>query len=194
MISMKKDKREKNRIDLDLTSMLDVIFIILIVVMCQLSINASNKDRESESKQNTIDAMQTENVDLHTEIESLKEENVLYETHLSNMENEEHLVSFITLSAEYETADPSIRHIRLLSGEDTKIEDMIIEEETKSDKFKELEIILSELIETDTDVPVLLTLYEDRILYRDQTRIMQILDDLREDNSNLFVRHAGEKP
>ncbi len=170
---MKKDKQDKFKIDLDLTSMLDVIFIVLMVVMCRLNFEDTRGQKE---------------------LEEARDRAVLYEQQLSSIENEDALVSFVTLSVEFESADPKTRHIRMLTGENAVMEDTVITPEGEEEGFTRLSEELETVLSEDGERPVLLTLYEDRILYRDQVRVTKLLDGLKEDHPNLFIRHGLKEP
>ena len=175
---MKRKKQDKFHIDLDLTSMLDVIFIILMVVMCQLRIDAKS---ETETM-----------AQLEAQLAEAQETADMYRDHLEAMENEEKEVSFLTVYADFEPEDPSVRHVRMVRDENPVMEDITIRPENEEEGFKTFADTLDRYLkEADAEnMPVLLTLNADRILYRDHVRVSALLDELREAHRNLFIRNG----
>ncbi len=167
---------DKFHIDIDLTSMLDVIFIILMVVMCrQLLSNA----RDAKTLQET-----------QAELEAVQADNKLYEMRLHDLENPEEGLARVTLYANYESTSPKIRHLRLMIGDSPAINDMVMmadtEEQVYSDFTAGLKAFIAE--NAEANIPVLLTLDEGNILYRDHLRVESILAELKDEFGNLYIR------
>jgi biopolymer transport protein ExbD len=174
-----KDRRntDKFNIDLDLTSMLDVIFIILMVVMTSQLLNNAKETATAR--------------ELSAELEAAKADNKAYEMQLQNMENPEKLVSFVTLYANFESADPKTRHIKLLLGEETAIDDIKLPPDNEETAYKDFGDKLASFLDDHNDTPVLLTLDDSNILYRDHVRMEEILASLKDAHPNLFIRPVG---
>ncbi len=173
-----KNRRQSDKfnIDLDLTSMLDVIFVILMVVMCrQLLTNV----RDNETIKTAA-----------AELEAVKADNELYAMQLKNLENPENSVNFVSVYANFEQNDPHVRHLKLTVGDSAVIEDLVIKPDTEESVFGEFADRLSSILSADPDIPVLLTINDQNILYRDHIRIEEILSSLKDDNPNLFMKPA----
>ncbi|MCR5501585.1 MAG: hypothetical protein K6F53_01100 [Lachnospiraceae bacterium] len=182
---MKKKGQEKSRIDLDLTSMLDVIFIILMVVMCQFRFDA---DKDAK----TLEKYKDERDEAVERAEESEEEAEIYRTQLESIEDAEQRVTFLTVFVDFEAADPSVRHIRMLHNEDPAIEDITIRPETENAQYRSFESRLEEYLSENDGMPVLLTLNEERILYRDHEAVEDVLELLKTSHANLFVRYGED--
>ena len=175
---MKKNNRDKERIELDLTSLLDVIFIILMVVMCQQLLQ-TGKDalKAEEAQEQRIEAEETAKI---------------YETRLNDIENLEDTVTFVTLYADYEKNNPKTRHLKLLYHENTVIDDIVVTPETEKAVFDAFAIRLKDYVGEHDGTIILLTLNEKNILYRDHETLMNILTSLSEENKAFFVKTSEE--
>ncbi len=178
---MKKKKQDKFHIDLDLTSMLDVIFIILMVVMCQLRFDAKSEAQNIE--------------ELTAELAEAEETADMYKSQLEAIENEDKEVAFLMVRAKFDANDPALRTISMFRDTETSLmDDITIRPDNEDEGFGNFEKKLDEyLVSADAEnMPVLLTLIDDRILYRDHVRISAILDELKEAHPNLFIRNGEE--
>ena len=173
-----KDRRnsDKFNIDLDLTSMLDVIFIILMVVMTSQLLNNAKETATAQ--------------ELSAELEAAQADNKTYEMRLKDMENPDDRVAFVTLYANFEAADPKTRHIKLLLGEDVAIEDLKLTPDNEDKIYEDFSKRLETYLEGYPDSPVLLTLDDSNILYRDHVRMEELLASVKEAHSNLYIRYS----
>ena len=169
---MKRRNRRQGP-DIDLTPLLDVIFIVLMVVMCQQSLT-SNAEKETITE-------------LENNMEVVEAENEIMKTQLDNYENENQLVAYITLKADYEKNDPKTRHIRLAYNDESVIEDIVITPDTQVQAYDQFVKEISTFVESKEGVPVLLTLEDEGILYRDHVRLEKEIAQLQETYSNLYL-------
>lgn len=170
---MRRNRKLKKGLDIDLTPLLDVIFIVLMVVMCRLSL-VTNEEREK--------TLEAEN--------AAEEASANYEvtrTQLENYENEDQLVAFITLNAMYEKNNPKTRHIRLAYNDETVIEDIVITPETQEQSYSQFVEEITAFVEGKAGSPVLLSIDDDQILYRDHIRLEKEIASLQENYTNLFL-------
>ena len=167
--------KRKSGLDIDLTPLLDVIFIVLMVVMCNRSLG-ENKEIAELTKEN----------------DQLKAENNVLKDQIYTEETKDDLVSYVVLYANYEAGNPKTRHVWLAHGDDKEIEDITITPETEEEKFNEFKEKLEEYVKERSDKPVLIVLDESRILYRDQQRLDGVLNELDHDNPNLYKRIKQE--
>ncbi len=188
---MKKSvKKGQNSIDIDLTSMLDVIFIILMVVMCNVTLGQTGAEEIREQ----LDSAQSELIEAQFNLETYEN---LVETE-SNVENE---VAFISLHADYDPADPTTRNVRLLrrvdrDGNEREAEFTTITltpaNEGREAGFADVRDSLEAYLQANSGIPVLLRLDDERILYRDWVTLHEILDELRAGHANLFITEGAE--
>lgn len=165
--------RNKVKLDLDLTPLLDVIFIVLMVVMCQMSINSESEREKTVEAENAAEEAQAKYEVVTTQLE--------------NYENEDQLVAFITLNAMYEKNDPKTRHIRLAYNDATLIEDIVITPDNQEDAYIQFAYEITSFLEEKEGSPVLLSIDDSRILYRDYVRMEKEIASLQEAYNNLFL-------
>lgn len=229
----KRNAGKNNTIEIDLTSMLDVIFIILMVVMCNVSLGKVS----AEEIQVKLDQTQTE-------LDAAKADIQTYETLNEAQENVTTDVAFVVLYADYDSTDPTTRHVRLLrkspgtvltdsespgtvltdsdsasgSPDQTAMnttsaetpdqtgtespsseaadQTMVNTDFTEitltpgadgADAFAEIQNELEAYITANSEIPVLLTVNDEQILYRDWEKLQALLDELKQAHTNLFM-------
>lgn len=172
-------------IAIDLTSLLDVIFIVLLIVMGNQRLQAENAKAEA--------AQAAEMMDQTAQIQQA------YANHIQKYEETEEYVLFIDVTAAYSSAQISRRTIRVMAGADLeKTQPYVIEISTEnaSAGFQELENVLHSRIEEyaagreEGGRPVILTLNkkDDDILYRDEVVIKAIFDRIVEQYDDVYLR------
>lgn len=170
---MRRNRKPKRGLDIDLTPLLDVIFIVLMVVMCRLSMVTEDEKEKTLAAENAA-----EEASANYEVTK---------TQLENYENEDQLVAFITLNAMYEKNNPKTRHIRLAYNDEAVIEDIVITPETQDSSYAQFVEEITAFVESKAASPVLLTIDDDQILYRDHVRMEKEIAALQETYSNLFL-------
>ena len=170
-------KRRGSRGDvlIDLTSLLDVIFIILLVVMWgQNTVETNLKQTQAEAEE----AMhQTE------------AERMLYEQQLEITENIHSYVFAVSVVVPYDKTDVTHRTIQILKeGEEIESFELIGNNVTTSvGAFRKS---LESYVKTNKDRPVIFSLNErdDKILYRDEVMVTEIFNELTKEYSNVYIR------
>ncbi|MCR4651307.1 MAG: hypothetical protein K5662_06090 [Lachnospiraceae bacterium] len=165
--------------EIDLTPLLDVIFIVLMVVMCQQSLSAQTTQEEIDK--------------LTTELEEAVDDSEFYKDQLGNYENADQLVAYVTLYADYETDDPATRHVRLAYNSDIAFEEIEITPEKEETAYGDIKDELVAFLTDHKEIPVLITLNENRILYRDQKKMTALFDELDEEYENFYVSGKQEE-
>ena len=166
----KNGSRLRNDILIDLTSMLDVIFIILLVLVCgQTTIS------------DDLDEARTQAEYAKTQAEAEKQ---LYEEQQEAFTN----VWAVSVVVPYDENEITKRQIRLLKqGEEIQSIDLIGNNITESvNNFK---AILVDYIEQNQDKPIILSVNEndDHILYRDEVMVNGIFDELVQTYGNVYI-------
>lgn len=168
-------KSTRGDIIIDLTSLLDVIFIILLVVLCgQNSVSERLSEREAEAKKKSSEA------------EVIVK---LYKDQMDIADSLNQYVWSVSIVVSYDPSEITKRQIRLLKeGEEIECFDLIgndIDESLTS--FRD---ILSDYIEKNKERPVILSLNEEdeNILYRDETAVNEILFELAKGYSNVYIK------
>ena len=176
---MKKRWNRDNNIDL--TSMLDVIFIFLMLSVClQTSSNSNfqskydNNVQELESIKQELESVKEYNQELEDNIEAVKKLNEDHSDHISDAFD---LSVWITLAVDYTPTDIKKRTIRIRLNEGPEEEIKI--EDDSSDEFEQLEEKLEGIIKQNSGKPVLLRIDTSNILYRDEQRLDVLTSHLK---------------
>ncbi len=158
-----KKRRDYKDIVIDLTSLLDVIFIILMVVIANQQKLSNDTDSELE-KAKAAELKATAQYEMYKDVcDSVKN----YNTYISVYSNyEENLVT---------------RHVYVLD-KDEEIAAFTLEGKNTEKQMQELTELLTGLVTEDPEKPVVLSLNEedDAILYRDEKAIKAVFDKLKE--------------
>ena len=168
----RKNRKSKKDLIIDLTSLLDVIFIILLVVM------VGEKDSSAQQQQ-----------DLEEQIEQAENDKQLYEDMLDTQNNLSKYVYAVSITVPYDKDEIHKREIMLLTeGSEPQTFPLIGNETAESlAAFKES---LAGSIADHTDCPVILSLNDDdeKILYRDEKAVSGILYELSAEYDNVYIK------
>ena len=167
----------KTDIVIDLTSLLDVIFVILFVVMCnQINGKANYDSMAQEAKSMSASANAT--------IE-------LYEQQLDTQDNINSYVYAVSIYSYYEPENITTRYLRVLREDEVIFEESMVGNNT-DDAFNALEEELISYAIQYPDNPIIISLNEndENILYRDEKRIIDVLMDISsmEECSNVYLK------
>lgn len=171
----KKRRGTKSDIIIDLTSLLDVMFIILLVVLCgQLNV----RDRLSQTQSDTEQ--------LH---EQVKNEYQLYADWVDTEDNLHKYVWAASVVVPYNKEEVTQREIKLLK-EGSEIESFPLIGTEVSDSIAAFRNSLVEFIKENKDQPVILSLNEadDNILYRDEVMVNEIFTELSKEYPNVYIK------
>lgn len=174
---MRRRIKDKTKIELDLTSLLDVIFIILMIVMCHSMVTASVAESKVE-----------DTTEIEQELSEAQDTIAMYEAREQEILNVEDRVLFLSIYVDFDETDVKTRTIKLMYDESFEIEPIVITSVDEQSQYKLFESKLSEYLSNNADKPVLMTLDEKNILYRDHEKVYEILDDLKEMYPNLFIQ------
>ncbi len=187
----------KNDILIDLTSLLDIVFIVLLIVMCGQQL-LSDKTKKAEAT--ALEQAEKAEKMLDEADAALRESGALadyYEKHIDAFENSEQYVRFIDVVSFYDSSVRlTDRTILVTAGlnEGNEIKRIDLTPANEPDAYAELEKLLTEAVESaakaDAQVPVILSLnsQDAKILYRDEVAISNIFKALAETHNNVFVR------
>lgn len=192
--------RLKNKLNtvVELTSLLDVIFIVLMIVICNQQINLEEKGHDVEAAYEEValltaeaEAALSEAEDLRAEAEA---EKALFEEHLEKFEDISSQMTTVTVIIDYQPSNLRTRTIRLMADADTP-ETITITPETENDAYTKFEEKLEDLVTQAeaSDKPVVISIDMARILYRDELRAEEVLSAVYGRHGNLFYRKSAEK-
>ena len=166
---------DKLDIALDLTSLLDVIFIVLMVVMCQRELN--------------VQAVNSEVSDLTAQLEDAESTIEMYEAYRDEVDGISDKVTFATLRVDFGEEDPSSRTVKLMIGEDVEgFTGFDITPDNEEEQYGLLQTSLEQFISSaDGELPVWITLSDENILYRDWIRVTEMLESFKASYPNLYI-------
>lgn len=166
--------RNRNDIVVDLTSLLDVIFILLLVVLCAQSTMTYKLEDEQSRLDDATD--QTE------------ESKWLYDNQVDLVNN----VWAVSVIVPYDENEITKRQIKfLIRGEEIESIDLVGNDVTES--INEFKNSLVEYIEQNKDLPVILSLNEndEDILYRDEVMVNDVFNELVKTYSNVYINKGS---
>lgn len=173
---MRKNRNGYKRdIIIDLTSLLDVIFILLLVVLCGQS--------------GIREGLEQSNAEYEHARAQAEANHQLYEDQLEIADHLDKYVWAVSVVVPYDEKEITQRQIKLLKeGGEIESFDLVGNEVTGSAKaFKES---LTDYIRKYKDRPVILSLNEedDRILYRDEVMVNEIFVELSKEYTNVYIK------
>ena len=181
---MKRRHCAKSDIVIDLTSLLDVVFIVLLVVICrQHNLTYSQQEKMQEKME-----------DVETR-EALAQEK--YELYMDQLETADQLNQYVwavSVYARYSSEKVTERHISVLR-EGQEIESFELRGENVSGTLEAFRKSLESYITEHAEQPVILSLNEDdeKILYRDEKAINRIFAELASAHENVFIKPSAAK-
>lgn len=165
----------KGDIIIDLTSLLDVVFILLLVILC-------GQSRMSESLSEAEKRAEAMKVQAEAEYK-------LYQDQRETADGLNQLVCVVSVVVPYDEDEITQRQIQVLrEGEEIETFDLIGNNVTRSvAAFRES---LVQFIRVNQERPVILSLNEedDYILYRDEVMVKEIFDELAEEYGNVYIK------
>jgi len=181
--------RKRINTQIELTSLLDVIFIVLMIVVCNQQINMTSKTAEIEAMQQQAQVEMAEAEDLKAEAEAAKE---LFEEHQDTYTSIDENLSVMTIYASYVPSNPQNREIRILAG-DRELPAISLNPGNSKDAFAEFERELDTEFKNayNAQKPVIISINTEKILYRDANDIESIINKLSKEYGNIYYK-AGE--
>lgn len=178
---MSRNKRiSKNDIMIDLTSLLDVIFIVLLVVMI------GQKDAAAQEQQN-LDALQNEASEQIANAENAQQ---LYNDMLDTENNINKYVFSISITVPYNKDEIHKREIMLLTEGSEPQTFALIGNDVEGSLSEFRESLLNSINDHDDDIPIILSLNDDddKILYRDEKAVSEILNEMSDKHKNVYIK------
>ena len=177
---MRRRRRgSRNGIFIDLTSLLDVIFILLLVVLCGTVYHKQTNEEEIKAREESLKTAEAEAEKTANEYKDM-------------VEMQKDLREYIwsaSIIVPYEEDNKKKRTVKVIKDEEEVIT-ISIEGNVTEEGYNTLKNDLSQLIEERKNQPVILTLNEsdENILYRDENAIRKILDQLSHQYSNVYIK------
>ena len=186
---MRRKSRSKTFTELiiDLTPLLDVIFIILLIVLATGDVYSQSAEKmKSDAQEESQNAQQIR--------DDAEQKVAEYQTHIETYESIDDYFSIITVSAGYDIKNRRNRTIRIkINDNDDKIYELNPSntKDRNDGEWPKIKAFIEERVAADPDLPVILALNtknEDKMLYRDREEILNIFEDLRTKYSNVSIK------
>ena len=177
---MRRYKRnKKNDIIIDLTSLLDVIFIVLLVVMAGQFTASKNQENALADQQTEAEAM----------MEDAENMIAVYEDMIDTMDNVNKYILAVSIAVPYNRDELHKREIKLLA-EGNELKTFPLTGSDTEESFNEFRDTLEDFIKSNSDSPVILSLNDDddKILYRDEKSVTEILSELSGEYDNVYIK------
>jgi len=160
---------------IDLTSLLDVIFILLLIVLW----GQNNKQEELTRMQ-----AETEQAKVQAEADSR-----LYAAQQELADNLNKFVCAVSVEVPYDKKDVTKRTIQILA-EGGELERFTLAGNQVEDSVASFRESLVRVIQENKDKPVILCLNEkdDNILYRDEKMVTELFAELAKEYNNVYIR------
>lgn len=176
---MRRRKRRNKDVIIDLTSLLDIVFIVLLVVICYAS--SLNVDYSKKTS------------DLSTSQDKLNSEADTYHKMNEEMDNLKEFVGYIVIRVPYDQSDMNNqsyrnRVIHVLEKGETEIQTYEVQGNKKISEQSGLYEYLEEYIAKYGDKPIVISLNDkdEDILYRDEKELNELIDKLQEEHKNIY--------
>ena len=196
-MNKRSSRSGKTDILIDLTSLLDIVFIVLLIVMCGQQLVSADSAARAEEADKKLEEAEDRYELADSMIKAFEARTEAYEKHMEAYDNFDTYVSFVDVVAYYDSsARITDRTILIYAGYPDRYEFPGInvnagnEEDAYADLTSALKAVIEEAAGKDTHVPVILSLNsgDDKILYRDEVAITNIFNMLAVSYDNVFIR------
>lgn len=169
---------------IDLTPLLDVVFILLIVVLSfQDAYSAEADSRISEAQQIESDAN-----DLVSKTES---KDAIISEQLDTYANLNDYVNIVTIYADYQSSNRKNRTIYLkINNEGVK--EIPLNPSNVEFAWGECEETIKQCLEENADIPTIYTIKNEKMLYRDEQMITKLFSQLSSSYNNIYLKNYTE--
>lgn len=180
---MRRNRRNHKRdILIDLTSLLDVVFILLLVVLCSQKTLYTDLQNDQNEAQRVL-------------AETLKQKE-LYKDLIDTETNITRYIASVSISAPYDKNVVTKREIRVIFEGD-EMQSFALNGNNTEEPLIQFKAYLRQKLGENKDIPIIISFNagSDNILYRDELAIKEILSDLARENNNIYFKEefAGGK-
>ena len=179
----KEKKKSIGQYIIDLTPLLDVIFILLIVVLCY-------QDNFSSEARAEIAAADEKVADITDEKARTDGENTLLSQQLETYENLNNYVDVITIYSNYQPSNRKYRnvYVQINAGDVWEKE---LNPSNEKAVWSECKEYIEETLADNDEKPVVLSVKDEKMLYRDEQSIEKLYADL--ELKNKYVKNDPEE-
>lgn len=185
---MGKDKKPRSigRLLVDLTPLLDVIFIVLIVILAGQDNYSTEADRKFAEAEKIVSRV-------NAEMEEIDVENSILEEQMSAYSSINEYFNIVTVYASYSPENRKLRTIYLKVNTDDPIT-FNLNPSNVSTAWSDCRKYIEDIIKKDESLPMILSLdtnSDDKMLYRDEESISSMFMELSKAYKNLTIKNIG---
>lgn len=171
---MRRKKKRNGDVIIDLTSLLDVIFIVLLVVICYASSLSSNYIEQEENA--------------NIKIEEAENAKNVYNDMMAEGDSLLDFVGIIVVRIPPKENDYTKRTIYVLENGENELVEYQLEGNKTSEQFDELRNYIEKYIEEHEGRPVIISLNDtdEDILYRDEKLVSNMINELQAEHNNIY--------
>lgn len=179
-----KKPRSIGRLLIDLTPLLDVIFLVLIVVLA----GQDNYNNEADMKFAEAEKYVSE---VNAEMDEISAKDVVLSEQMKAYESINEYFNVVTVYAAYSPENRKLRTIYVMVNTDEPIQ-ITLNPSNTSQAWTECRKYIEDLIKKDESLPMILSVKtqdNDKMLYRDEEAISSLFMDLSKEYSSITIRN-----
>ena len=181
-----KKPRSLGRLLIDLTPLLDVIFIVLIVVLAGQDNYSTEADRKYAEAEKYVS-------EVNAEMEEIDAQNSVLKEQMSAYSEINEYFNVVTVYAAYSLENRKLRTIYLKVNTDESVK-INLNPDNMSQAWLECRNKIEDIIKKDETLPMILSIdtnNDDKMLYRDEEAINNMFMDLAKTYNNLTIKNIG---
>ncbi|SER32662.1 hypothetical protein SAMN04487884_104105 [Butyrivibrio fibrisolvens] len=168
-------------VPIDLTSLLDVIFIFLFIVLASMTVGYSEQKQKLKEKEEIIDEKINEYLN-----ETIDEEAIIQRLEDYDEQYLGTKVKFVSIVGQYSEEEPSIRIIRVDVPDDDPFVVEIYDDDGQNDAYDSIQKYLEEYVADNKGFAIVVSIGEVDILNRDYDAISRRLESISNEYTNVF--------
>ena len=169
---------------IDLTPLLDVVFILLIVVL-------SFQDAYSADADNKISEAQQIESDANDLVSKTESKDATISEQLDTYANLNDYVNIVTIYADYQPSNRKYRTIYLAIN-DTDVKEISLNPSNGDVAWSECEETIKQCLEDNLGVPTIYAIKNEKMLYRDEQMIIKMFSELSSSYDNIYLKNYME--
>lgn len=179
-----RKKRSVGQFVIDLTPLLDVIFIMLIVV---LTIQTQHGDDASEK----LEEAQRIEAEAKDQLEAMDSQMITMQEQLETYHNLNEYINVITICADYQPSNRKYRTVYLvIDDQEMKFS---LNPSNGDTVWAECQAAIEQCLSENPDVPMIYSVLSSKMLYRDEQKIKSLFDELSSSYDNIYLKQVTEK-
>lgn len=179
-----RKKRSVGQFMIDLTPLLDVIFIMLIVV---LTVQTQHGDDAAEK----LEEAQRIEAEAKDQLSALDSQAITIQEQLETYHNLNEYINVITICADYQPSNRKYRTVYLVINDQER--KLSLNPSNGDTVWAECKAAIEQCLSENPDVPMIYSVLSSKMLYRDEQKIKSLFDELSSSYDNIYLKQVTEK-